>query len=150
MEMIYVDTSVFGGCFDQEFAAHSNKLLEEFRNGKKKMMISDLVMQELKTAGEEIRNKPLMVPYRYLTLSKNPVKAHELAEKYICGGALMNNSYADAVHIATATLQGADYVASWNFRHMVNADRIKLFNKINKNMGYRTIEIVTPKEILNP
>lgn len=47
MQMIYVDTSVFGGCFEDEFSAFSNRLIEEFKSGKKKMMISDLVMGEL-------------------------------------------------------------------------------------------------------
>ncbi|SFW57989.1 hypothetical protein [Chitinophaga sancti] len=47
MKTIYVDTSVFGRCFDTEFKAYSNKLLDEFKRGKMKMMIADLVMGEL-------------------------------------------------------------------------------------------------------
>ena len=30
---IYVDTSIFGGCFDDEFAIESNKLFEEIKSG---------------------------------------------------------------------------------------------------------------------
>ena len=32
---IYVDTSVIGGCFDNEFEEYSNQLFEEFIKGEK-------------------------------------------------------------------------------------------------------------------
>lgn len=149
MDTIYVDTSVFGGCFDDEFKEYSNKLLDEFKKGTSKMMISDLVMRELKNAREEIREQPLKIPFKHLIHTKNPLKVITLANKYIAGGALAKSDYADAVHIATATMQGADIVASWNFKHMVNTDKVKIFNAINKGEGYRTIEIMTPREIIN-
>lgn len=149
MDTIYVDTSVFGGCFDAEFKEFSDKLLTEFKKGTKKMMISDLVVEELETAREEIREQPLKIPFKHLIHCKNSFKAITLANKYIAGGALTNSSHADAVHIATATMQGADIVASWNFKHMVNTDKIAIFNTINKDEGYRSIEIMTPREIIN-
>ncbi|SFW57979.1 hypothetical protein SAMN05661012_02733 [Chitinophaga sancti] len=91
-----------------------------------------------------------MVPYLYLIQTKNSSNALKLAAKYIAGGTSTNGSQADAVHIATATLQGANLVASWNFKHMVNTDKIRLYNTINLNEGYRTIDIKTPREIINP
>jgi hypothetical protein len=53
------------------------------------------------------------------------------------------------LHIALATLNNADVLASWNFKHIVNLDRIRLYNSINLRLGYRLIEIRTPREILN-
>jgi hypothetical protein len=53
------------------------------------------------------------------------------------------------LHIALATLNNADVLASWNFKHIVNLDRIRLYNSINLRFGYRLIEIRTPREILN-
>jgi len=124
--------------------------MQEIKRGKLKLMISELVMLELEKASKEIRTQPLTIPYLHVIQTKSPAKAFILADKYIAGGALSNKSYADAVHIATATLQGADIVASWNFKHMVNVDKIKLFNIINTNAGFRKIKIMTPHEILNP
>ena len=74
--------------------------------------------------------------------------AIKLAEIYITEGALTNKSYNDALHIALATLNNADVLASWNFKHIVNLDRIRLYNSINLRFGYRLIEIRTPREIL--
>jgi hypothetical protein len=72
----------------------------------------------------------------------------ELAETYINEGALTIKSYNDALHIALATLNNADVLASWNFKHIVNLNRIRLYNSINLKLGYRMIEIRTPREIL--
>jgi hypothetical protein len=72
-----------------------------------------------------------------------------LAETYISEGALTNKSYNDALHIALATINNADVLASWNFKHIVNINRIRLYNSINLKLGYRLIEIRTPREILN-
>ena len=52
---IYIDTSVIGGCFDDEFKEHSNQLFGEFASGKKKMVVSDLVLFELEEAPENVR-----------------------------------------------------------------------------------------------
>lgn len=147
---VYVDTSVFGGCYETEFAEYSNKLFDEFEKGEKKMMISKLVMDELADAREEIKMRPYKVPLIFRTEASTPLKARILANRYIAEGALTRNSYYDAMHIATATLQGADILASWNFKHMVNLGKMKHYNAINKDMGYRLIKIKTPREILNP
>ena len=58
-------------------------------------------------------------------------------------------SYNDALYIALATLNNADVLSSWNFKHIVNLDRIKLYNNsINLRLGYKIIEIRSPREIL--
>lgn len=44
--------------------------------------------------------------------------------------------------------QLAVVLASWNFKHIVNLERIRLYNSINLRLGYRIIEIRTPREIL--
>ena len=52
-------------------------------------------------------------------------------------------------HIALATINKADVLASWNFKHIVNLERIRGYNSINFREGYPMIEIRTPKEIFN-
>lgn len=53
----------------------------------------------------------------------------------------------DMLHIALATVAGADVVASWNFRHLVRFDRIRLFNAVNLEAGYTQVAIHSPREI---
>lgn len=148
--IIYADTSVIGGCFDIEFKEFSNALFEEFKSGIKHLVISDLVLLELKNASKEINLKLADVPLHYKSEHKNTPEAVKLAEAYISGGALTNKSTNDALHIAMATLSKAEVLASWNFKHIVNLKRIKLYNSINLQLGYPIIEIRTPREILTP
>lgn len=146
---VYDDTSTVGGCFDEEFKEWSVYLFEEFKAGIKLIMLSDLTLQELELARTEVREKINEVPESNRIAIGITDEAIELAENYINKGALTNKSYNDALHIALATLNNADVLASWNFKHIVNLNRIRLYNSINLELGYRMIEIRTPREILN-
>ncbi len=42
-----------------------------------------------------------------------------------------------------------DVIASWNFKHMVNYDRIQNYNKINLRFGYPAIDIREPRSLLS-
>jgi hypothetical protein len=123
--------------------------VERIIAGSKLIMLSDLTAQELEFAREEIRNIIADIPETNRIDIVIDDEAIELAETYISEGALTNKSYNDALHIALATLNKADVLASWNFKHIVNLDRIRLYNSINLRLGYRIIEIRTPREILN-
>ena len=54
----------------------------------------------------------------------------------------------DCKHIALATINKVDVLASWNFKHIVNLERIKGYNGVNLKMGYSTIEIRNPKDLV--
>lgn len=145
---VYTDTSAIGGCFDEEFKEWSNALFQEFIVGTKQIMLSDLTLQELEFARKEVREKVKEIPTQYRIAIGINDEAIQLAETYISEGALTNKSYNDALHIALATLNNSDVLASWNFKHIVNLDRIRLYNSINFRLGYKMIEIRTPREIL--
>lgn len=145
---VYTDTSTIGGCFDEEFKEWSLVLFEEFKAGIKLIMLSDLTLQELEFARQQVREKINEVPEVNRIAIGITDEAIELAETYIDSGALTNKSYNDALHIALATLNNCDVLASWNFKHIVNLNRIRLYNSINLKLGYRIIEIRTPREIL--
>jgi hypothetical protein len=145
---VYTDTSVIGGCFDEEFKQWSNELIQEFVSGINFIMLSDLTIQELEFARNEVRNKINEIPKERIIYIGITDEAIHLAETYIIEGALTNKSYNDALHIALATLNNCDVLSSWNFKHIVNLDRIRLYNSINLRLGYRIIEIRTPREIL--
>ncbi len=146
---VYTDTSTIGGCFDKEFKEWSVALFEEFKVEVKFIVLSDLTLQELELARQEVREKIFEIPTKNQITIGITDEAIHLAETYIDEGALTNKSYNDALHIALATLNNADVLASWNFKHIVNLSRIKLYNSINLNLGYSIIEIRTPREILN-
>ena len=132
---VYTDTSVIGGCFDEEFKKRSNALFSEFVDGTKKIMLSVLTLHELEFARQEVREKVKEIPDRFRFAIGITDEAIQLAETYINEGALTNKSYNDALHIALATLNNSEVLASWNFKHIVNLDRIRLYNSINFRLG---------------
>ena len=71
----------------------------------------------------------------------------ELANKYIAEKVVGKTSLADCNHIALATIYAADVLVSWNFKHIVNLERIRGYNSINFREGYQILEIRTPKEV---
>ncbi len=76
-------------------------------------------------------------------------EAAELAQAYLDHGIGGPGSRADALHVALATVGRVDVLVSWNFKHVVNLGKIRLFNAVNLEQGYGLIEIRTPKEVVD-
>jgi hypothetical protein len=82
-QRIYIDTSVIGGCFDKEFEEWSNKLFDEFINGNKIAVISDITTKELIDAPMQVKNLIDLLPSTSInTLVRND-EVDFLASKYI-------------------------------------------------------------------
>ena len=145
---VYIDTSVIGGCFDDEFSEWSNKLFEEFKSGSKIAVISELVIEELKSAPHNVKEKLKEIPDKYLKIVKNNESMVNLAENYLKQKIISKRFKDDALHIATATLSNVDVLVSWNFKHIVNFNRIKQFNGVNLLCGYSEIDIRSPREVV--
>ena len=72
-----------------------------------------------------------------------------LADTYIAEKVVGKTSLEDCRHIAIATINKVDVLASWNFKHIVNLDRIKGYNSVNYRLGYPMIEIRSPKDLIH-
>jgi len=146
---IYTDTSVLGGCEDEEFAEHSIRLMEGFVRGELVLVLSSLTVQELAAAPVEVRRRLAGVPEAHIETLQLDAESKELAEAYIAADVLTAKMRADAQHIALATVGRADVLVSWNFKHIVNLQRIHGYNSVNLRKGYPMIEIRTPREVLS-
>jgi hypothetical protein len=146
---IYTDTSVLGGCEDEEFAEHSVRLMDGFVQGQRVLVLSSLTIQELTAAPAEVRRRLASVPEAHIETLQLDAEAKELAEAYIAAGVLTGTMRADAQHIAIATVARVDVLVSWNFKHIVNLQRIHGYNSVNLRRGYPMIEIRTPREVLS-
>jgi predicted nucleic acid-binding protein len=145
-QRIYVDTSVFGGCFDREFATWSVALMNDFRTGRYGLVVSDVTASEIAKAPEEVRDL-----YDELLNSAEELKvapeALGLLRAYETQGVLPPRYRADMLHIALATVAEVDVLVSWNFSHIVRLDKIRLFNGVNLQMGYKPLTIYSPREV---
>jgi hypothetical protein len=144
---IYIDTSVFGGCFDEEFQEWSLSLFELIRSGKYKAVISDISEAELQFAPDHVRQLRVELGAKHLEVIKLTDEAQALASAYIKERIVTKRSQADTEHIAIATIAQVDLLVSWNFKHIVNYDRIRLYNAVNLKYGYKLLEIRSPRDL---
>ncbi|HHP7241657.1 MAG TPA: hypothetical protein ACFCUD_08280 [Cyclobacteriaceae bacterium] len=147
IKSVYLDTSVFGGYFDEEFSDNTFPFFERIMDERIQMFVSRLLIAELAEAPNEVRELLNKIPREQQVFLELTEEARELANKYMDENVVGRTSRADCQHIAMATLAKADVLVSWNFKHIVNLDRIRGYNGINLLMGYNPIEIRTPKEI---
>jgi len=147
-QRFYFDTSVFGGVFDSEFDEATLQLFERVKSGKLICVYSDLTETELVNAPEKIRKYFKNLPKESLERVVVTDEILELATKYIHEKVVGQTSFDDCIHIAAATINKADILVSWNFKHIVNVYRIRGFNSINIRSNYLSLEIRSPKEIL--
>lgn len=147
-QRIYIDTSVIGGCFDVEFEEWSNLLFNDFQNGLKTAVISDITLDELNDAPLRVQDNFKTIPDNYIEIILADNDCRKLADLYLKEGAVSKKYYEDALHIAIATIKQVNVLASWNFKHIVNLDRIRQYNAVNMKCGYPILEIRTPREIL--
>ena len=144
---VYVDTSVFGGTQDDEFVVESNGFCEQVRLGAYVVLLSDETQRELAASPEAVQDVWLDLPAASVELIGLDDEARSLADEYVNAGVLGEASIADALHVAAATVANADLILSWNFRHIVNYNRIRGFNSVNVRMGYRAMTILSPREV---
>lgn len=143
----YLDTSVFGGYFDEEFSLDTIPFFERITEDRITVIVSELLEDELSGAPDfvqELFGKILDQGSQFVNVTE---EVERLADTYIEERVVGQTSYADCTHIALATINKADILASWNFKHIVNIDRIRGYNSVNLKLGYPILEIRTPKEI---
>lgn len=143
----YVDTSVFGGTQDEEFADPSCRFFERVHRCEFIVLLSTETLREIIKAPEAVRAVWQALPPDAVEVLSIDVEIEDLAEEYIGAQVLSHNSRSDALHVASATVASADLILSWNFKHIVNFDRIRGFNSVNVAYGYRTMTILSPLEV---
>ncbi len=148
MQRYYFDTSVFGGTFDEEFEKETLLLFEKVRLGQITCVYSDLTERELAQAPVRVRNFFAHLVQQNLQKVEVSAESYQLAQTYIAEKVVGPTSLDDCIHIATATLHKVDMLVSWNFKHIVNIFRIRGYNSVNLRLGYGTLEIRSPKEIV--
>ena len=145
---IYIETSVFGGNFDDEFMESTQVFFDMLHQRRFIPLISDILIQEITKAPQQV--KDLLIETIQIGVERVQIndKSIALRDLYIKMGIIAQRYENDAMHVALATLARADVIASWNFKHLVNPSRIRSFNKINSMQGYSPIVILTPSDLI--
>lgn len=144
---VYLDTSVVGGCFDPEFAVWSNALVADFEARRFLPVVSELVAAEVEVAPANVRNKFDELLELGAELLRIDREVLDLAGEYSQHQILPPKFRNDLLHIAIATVANVDVLVSWNFKHIVRLEKIRLYSAVNLEAGYKPVEIYSPREV---
>jgi hypothetical protein len=144
---VYADTSVYGGLYDIEFATASQLFFSQVKKGQFTLFTSALVADEVAQAPEGVREAFYsLLPFAELV----PVtgEALRLQRAYLEAGVVTHRWQGDALHVAVATVHNVEVMVSWNLKHIVNYNRIRMYNEVNRRLGWAAIDIRTPLEVI--
>ncbi len=145
--LAYADTSVFGGVFDDEFREPSKAFIDAITTGRFTLVTSELVRQEIAVAPQAVRRLfDDMLPLA--DIAAVTAETIQLQQAYLKAGIVSERFATDALHVALATVSGASMIVSWNFRHIVNFQKIPKYNAVNTLHGYNDIAIYSPLEVI--
>lgn len=151
---LYLDTSVLNFALTDKLELALQKkttvdLFNVIKKGEYEAFISDIVTAEIDRVSQDIavrlRDVIKEIAPEELTLSND---AEELAGKYISEGIIPDKYENDALHIAIASVNSLDIIVSWNFEHIVKLKTKHGVMAINTLLGYKTVEIVSPLEVI--
>ncbi len=108
-----------------------------------------MTQEELEEAPQNVKDLVTNIKVKETEFIEETEEAVELAFYYISEKVVGKTSFADCLHIALATINRADLLISWNFKHIVNIERIRGYNSINIKYGYKELEIRSPRELIN-
>ena len=151
-QKIYLETTLFNYYYDEDRDAHADTvtLFEECASGKFEPYTSDYVIKEIEDAPGDKREKMLgLIKHYNIVILAAADETDELAGRYVSEGALPHKSIADASHIAAASVNALDMIISLNFRHIVKERTIEMTGAINTLLGYKTVKIKTPMEVID-
>ena len=147
-QRIYIDTQVIGGYFDAEFKEYTTPLFELIRNSEIRIIYSEVTERELVSAPEKLKELMRDLPKEVVDFVELTEEVIDLANAYISARIVGKSSFDDCLHISLATIHKADYLVSWNFKHIVNVERIRGYNSVNIKLGYSVIDIRSPREFI--
>ena len=144
---IYIDTSVIGGYFDDEFKEETRRLWELAEEGIYEMVTSVVTVDEISGAPAKVKDL-FARSFDVDSLLLASEAGDELAEFYMSQEIVPEKFFDDAQHVAICTVARIEYLVSWNFKHLANLQRENAFNAANLLRGYREVRIVSPKSLV--
>ena len=144
---LYLDTSVYGDCFDPEFEVASRLVFRRIPKARIVVIVSEVVFRELRRAPPHVQRVLASIPAELIVSVPIGKDVEMLRDAYIAEGIVGTRSLADATHVAAATVGRANAILSWNFKDIVRFDHVAGFNRVNLHLGFGNLQIMSPDRI---
>ena len=108
--------------------------------------VSELVEQEIAQGDPEAAARRLAITadMKNLSISREALR---IARKLISESAVPAKSKEDALHIGIAAANGIDFLLTWNFKHINNANTKAAIRQVIEELGYQCPELCSPEEL---
>ena len=148
IKRVYVETSVISGMFDRnDHPAKAQLFWDTVNNGTIRVVLSSVLEDEMKKAPQHVRDFYDSIPKSQIERIVTTDESNKLAAVYVAARIVSPKHLNDSKHVAFAAVARVDALVSWNCRHIVNRNRIDIYNDINEALGYPRIIIQTPDKI---
>ena len=154
MESVYVETSVISYLTsrpsrDLVVAAHQQVTWDWWEKKRRsfELFISELVLDEVRAGDPDAarRRMALVEDLGRIAITPDVIRfARRLVEQLV----IPRTAEVDALHVAAATVNGMDYLLTWNCRHIANARVGRIVRAEAKAAGFEAPIICTPEELL--
>ncbi len=153
MEIAYLETSFFSFYFDERPAPAivamrdwTRQFWDERRNSYE-LVTSEAVFGELRKGGAYHKEAALKMA---LTVPLLPAgtEIDGIVRAYVQHKVMPQDPTGDALHLALASFHACDYLVTWNCRHLANANKFGHIRDINRLLGLKSPDLVTPQELL--
>ncbi|MCY4282585.1 MAG: type II toxin-antitoxin system VapC family toxin [Gammaproteobacteria bacterium] len=152
--IVYMETTVVSYLTarpsrDVVIAGHQQSTREwwEDRQSDFRVVASPLVLQEASRGDNQAAQSRLDI-LRIVELLEINDDATTLARELIESGIIPETSLDDALHVAIAAVNGCNYLATWNYRHLVSAGVRARIETFCRDKGYEAVIICTPEDLL--
>ncbi|MDG4563280.1 MAG: type II toxin-antitoxin system VapC family toxin [Candidatus Competibacter sp.] len=150
---VYIETSVisyYTARSSRDLVAAARQAItqewwEESRN-RFELYVSTVVIAEAKTGDPEAAQKRMLAIADLPVLDVNAA-AENLARQLVDQKLIPATSAEDALHIALATINGMDFLLTWNFRHINNAEMKARITAAIEALGYECPILCSPEEL---
>ncbi len=149
---LYLDTSVPSFLFADDSPEKREvtiQLWDLLKLGLYDILISDVLLTEIskceRPLAQDLEDRLTELVLEIVSVNED---VYSLAQKYIDEGIIPQTYQDDALHVALATFNEADALISWNFKHMVKLKTIRGVNGINRMLGFKELEILTPQSLI--
>jgi len=154
MEIVYLETSfisllVANPSRDLVIAANQQSTRDwwRLRRGEFVCVASSEVMREASQGDPQEVRKRLEVLGELSVLQLTP-EAEKMTRVLLATGTLPARAQTDAAHLAIAAAAKADYLLTWNCRHLANAQILRRLEAEAKRAGWKLPRVCTPPELM--
>lgn len=154
MASVYIETTIPSYYFETRTSVEAvawrraTRIWWERYRGNYDLVTSDAVLAELRRAPTKKSSRSITL-LSAVEVLREPTEIAKILAYYLSHRLMPAGAGGDAYHLAMASYYSADYLLTWNCRHLANANKIKHIEVVNARLGL-SVPIITTPQLLIP